>query len=270
VVATKAFGMGIDKQDIRFVIHFQLPGNIEAYYQESGRAGRDQESACCTLLYHVEDKRIQQFFLARRYPEAKELNAVTAAVQTLAEETTHVAFDQLRGSLPDLSANKLQVALKLLKDGGFLTQDDKLHYRRSGRAAKAKEIDELAKVYEEKGRHDRAALDRMVFYAQTGFCRWKVLLEYFGEDVEWEHCGHCDNCTRPPEQDLTVLRHRQELPETQAIRRESNPDVLSVGSAVQVPKFGEGHVVSIESEKITVVFPNSQKKTFMRSYVKPA
>jgi ATP-dependent DNA helicase RecQ len=269
MVATNAFGMGIDKQDIRFVIHFQIPGNLEAYYQESGRAGRDQESADCVLLYHVEDKRVQQFFLAKRYPEASELNAIHSSMQSFADEAAHVSFDQLRDSLPDLSANKLQVALKLLKDGGFLTQDDTLHYRLTKANAKAKDIAQLADVYEKKSGHDRMALERMVFYAQTGFCRWKVLLEYFGEEVDWEHCGRCDNCIRPPELDLTALRRRHQQPDMRMAHREEKPEALFVGRAVRVPKFGEGQVVSVESEKITVVFPDSRKKTFMRTYVKP-
>lgn len=183
MVATNAFGMGIDKPDIRFVIHLQVPASLEAYYQEAGRAGRDGEAAHCTLLYFHDDKRVQQFFLARNYPDAALLRAAY-------EAATSVERPRDKRSL---------VALKLLKEGGWLRQDRKLQYRLAGEAPRPVDLERLAERYREKQEHDREALAQMVSYAQSGYCRWKLLLDYFGDEgAGVERCGTCDNCLAPP------------------------------------------------------------------------
>jgi len=199
-VATNAFGMGIDRADVRFVAHYEIPGSVEAYYQEAGRAGRDGEAAVCELLFNYADTRTQEFFIEGANPPAVVIRQIYAWLGSEADKDfeVHRKLEDIARGADVKNPICVGSALAVLARAGVIQRFDIPGKRMRGtRLLKpdltASQIPLDEEAIEEKERRDREKLRAMTELCYARVCRQQWILEYFGESNAGQ-CGICDIC----------------------------------------------------------------------------
>jgi len=189
IVATTAFGMGVDKLNVRFVYHLDVSESVDAYYQEIGRAGRDGEPAEAILFYRPEDLNLRRFLAASGRVDADQMARVAEAVQDAAGP---LRVDEI-GDEADLSQTKVAIALNRLEDVGAVDVLPSGEVVTNANGDMAETVEEAAEAQENLRAFARSRIEMMRGYADMTDCRREYILNYFGE-VYAPPCDNCDNC----------------------------------------------------------------------------
>ena len=221
VVATTAFGMGIDRADIRFVVHWDIPGGIEQYYQEIGRAGRDGARAECELLFSYADVKVQEFFVDGANPDAETGLKVWKMFVGCGRQIIEFDSATFARALGIKNGIAVATAVNVLLNAGFLIrpEESRPYAYQVVEGVAESQVQSVFNVRREKLYRDRRRLRKMIDFAYFEGCRHKFILDYFGDQSLTRTCGGCDNCekkqtvsSRAPVEVLTsVSEPKQEL-----------------------------------------------------------
>ncbi|HVQ95091.1 MAG TPA: RecQ family ATP-dependent DNA helicase [Mycobacteriales bacterium] len=238
MVATSAFGMGVDKANVRFVFHSEPPDTLDGFYQEIGRAGRDAQRATSTLFYLPADLGLAKYFSSGRGPAEAELSAVLDVVRAHGPLSPK-ALGQATG----MSDRRVTTVLNALETIDAVRRRDDRAVIAGSATGPSSELAGLAAERRERYRlYAQSAVDMMRTYAETTDCRRRIILELLGEDHP-RRCGNCDNCDRG---DSADQRNRP----------------FRLGSRVRHPEWGTGTVqLYEEDDRVVVLFDEVGYKT---------
>jgi ATP-dependent DNA helicase RecQ len=248
VVATIAFGMGVDKPNVRYVFHEQVSDSLDSYYQELGRAGRDGEPALARLFFRPEDLGLRRFFSSGGL-QADDIEQVAELLVKARQPLDPAEIVEQTA----LSRTKLLSAVHRLQDAGAVAVREDGKVAATASPAELEEaVEQAAAAESDRQAFDRSRLEMMRTYAERNGCRRAFLLAYFGEAYE-APCGNCDNC-------LAGLGE----PDPEA---EASVSAWAAGDRVAHAEWGEGLVAQVEDGQITVVFDSVGYRTLSAELV---